>query len=442
MNEEQLKYLFSLVGYNPTEEQLYIHLSPARKRLVAGGERSGKSYSSAMDAYARSFTAKLLWLVAADYERTKAEFTYLCESFDKAKIAYTATKSVDPGEIIIETGLRIATKSAKDPRKLAMEAPDGIVVCEASQIDYETYLRLDGRLAETRGWMLLSGTFESSLGWYVELYQRGLGANVEDLASFSLPTWSNLKIFPGGRDDPEIKRLEATFPTEWFMERFAGIPTPPKGLVMSEFSNVIHVGVGGDYELDPAGLVYLFVDPGFADAYAVLAVQRRGDHLFVIDEVYERGLITSDIIKVAKQRPWWNRVIGGTIDIAGYQHQAMAAPAEIWIAEGGVSLHAKKLRIQDGIEATKRLLVVNPLTGSPLLHINARCRGLISEWGGCPNPITGQTSVYQWRTGSDGNVIGDVPEDKHNHASKALAYGIADFYGVSSSETKFRVKTW
>ena len=388
---------------------------------------------SANDLTAQMFFGKLYWLVAADYERTKAEYNYICENLDRLKIEYNATKHVDPGQIDVEGDITIVTKSAKDPRRLAYEAPDGILGCEASQLDYETYLRLRGRLLEKRGWLLLSGTFESSLGWYVEAFERGKAQNSEDMVSFSLPTWSNIHIFPQGRDDPQIKKLEDSMPREWFMERFGGVPTPPRGLVFNDFRTHIHVG---DYKFDPTELCYLFVDPGYASAYSVLVAQKNGDDLNIVDEIYEKGLITSDIIKICKQKPWWNRVVGGAIDIAATQHQAMAAPTEVWLREAGISLRHRKIRIQDGIEAVKRMLVVSPKTNSALLHIDSGIRGLISEFGGCPNPLNGQTMVYQWRVDNSGNVIGDTPDDKNNHSSKALAYGIVDLYGYSAFKPK------
>jgi hypothetical protein len=279
--------------------------------------------------------------------------------------------------------------------------------------------------------MLASGTFESSLGWYPEMFLRGQVPNELGLVSFSIPTWTNKSMYPGGRDDPEIKHLEKIMSPEWFMERFAGTPCPPKGLVFSEFRNNIHVGIGGDFEFDPARDVYLMIDPGYQTAYSVLAAQKRGEELYLVDEVYERGIVTSDIIKVCMQRPWWGRVCGGASDVAATQHQGMPAPTEIWAREGHVSLSSRKVMIRDGVEAVKRYLIVNPITGRPLLHINAKCKGLLSEMGGCPNPIDGQTKVYTWKQDSSGNVIGDTPEDKNNHSCKALAYGIVNWLGFS-----------
>jgi len=431
-NEAQLKYWFDQLGYKPTPEQWAVHLDTHRIREVAGGERSGKSYLSALDTFARLTDGTLFWLVAADYERTRAEFNYIVEAHEKAKIRFTATKKIDPGELTNELGITIKTKSAKDPRKLAMEAPDGILACEASQLDYETFLRLRGRLAEKRGWLLMSGTFESSLGWYVDLYNLGQTENDQDLKSFSLPTWTNRAIFPGGRSDPEILSLEAQFSKEWFMERFGGIPCPPKGLVFTDFRTNIHTGVDKMFQFNPSEPVYLWIDPGFAHAYAVLVAQKRdAETVAIVDEIYETGFVTEDIITIARKKPCWNKIVGGAIDIAGKQHQAMSSPMETWIKRTGIPLRAKKIRIQDGIERTKTSLKVNPITNKPGIYINAKCKGLISELGGCPNPLTGATAVYQWRMDSNNNVVGDVPDDKHNDACKALAYGLVDMFGFA-----------
>ena len=88
-----------------------------------------------------------------------------------------------------------------------MEAPAGIIGCEASQLDLESFWRLEERLVEKRGWLMLEGTFESSLGWYPEKYIHWSSPAVqktENVKSFSLPTWTNTELFPGGREDPEI----------------------------------------------------------------------------------------------------------------------------------------------------------------------------------------------------------------------------------------------
>ena len=73
----------------------------------------------------------LYWLVAADYERTRAEFDYLVEDFATLGVLSEVSKRVDPGRIVLADGTKIETKSATDPRTLAMRAPNGLLGSEA-----------------------------------------------------------------------------------------------------------------------------------------------------------------------------------------------------------------------------------------------------------------------------------------------------------------------
>ena len=238
-----LEYLYDRVGFVPTAAQMPIMASRKRFVLVAGGEQAGKSLMASKFLLGRMFEvadAGLYWLVAADYERTRAEFEYLVEDFANLGVLREASKRVDPGRIILADGTRIETKSAKDPRTLAMRAPDGIVGCEASQLDLDTFYRLRGRCAPKRGWMFLSGTFEGSLGWYPQMHMSWSMATDEE-ESFSLPSYSNTHLYPGGVDDPEIQRLKRGSSDDFFLERIEGIPSPPVGLVFPEFRADLHV---------------------------------------------------------------------------------------------------------------------------------------------------------------------------------------------------------
>jgi hypothetical protein len=436
----QSKLIFDKLGYKPSPEQELVHTCDSRIRLIAGGERGGKSMVSAMDYMGKFWENPLLWLIAADYKRTQAEWNYILGSFDKLGIPYTATKDIDPGHCEVAGGFVIETKSAVDPRKIASTAPNMIIACEASQLDYETFLRLRGRLAEKRGSLLMSGTFESSLGWYPELFNRWGLPNQDGAKSFSLPTWSNLSIFPGGREDPEILSLERITPKDLFLERYGGIPCPPQGRVLSEFSNAMHVGVGPFYEYDPSLPVMLAVDPGYATAYAIEVVQEKQGRPVIVDEIFERNLVTEEMIKLAKQRPWWGNVTFGAVDVAATQHNAMPAVAEVWRKYGDIPLQSQKIAVRDSIERLKTFLIVNPVNNQPLLGVNAKARGFISECGGCENPITGQTAVWSWKKDRSGNVVGEEPEDSNNHATKAMAYFLVAKYGYAQRRTRKKTR--
>ena len=158
--------IFDLIDFKPTELQTRILNSDKRFILVAGGEQAGKSMVASkflLQKFLTDDSPGLYWLVAADYERTRAEFEYLSQDFAKIGILAEVSKRVDPGRIVLADGTRIETKSAKDPRTLAMRAPNGIIGCEASQLDLETFYRLRGRCAPKGAWLFHGGTFVSSL---------------------------------------------------------------------------------------------------------------------------------------------------------------------------------------------------------------------------------------------------------------------------------------
>ena len=186
------------------------------------------------------------------------------------------------------------------------------------------------------------------------------------------------------------------------------------------------------------------MDPGYAGAYAVEVVQEINGQVCVIDEIYEQGLITKEIIEIAQSRPWWKDVQGGVIDIAGYQHQAMSAPAEIWMEETGLYLSGQKIKINDGTERLKGFLKTDPQTNAPKLIINPKCEGILSEFGVVPNPFDGQTRAYRWKVDRDGNIVGEQPDDKNNHGVKAVIYGLVDRFGYGhlGINTFIKVKRW
>ena len=432
-------HIFESLGYSPSPIQAEAHFSSARIKLVAGGERGGKSLWAAMELVGDWANGQLYWLVGADYEQCRPEFSYIMDNLGKLKVISNVSYPKEGSlRLVLGTGAEIVTRSAKEPEKLGGAAPDGILICEVGLLSYEAFLRVRGRLAEKRGWLAMSGSFESSLGYFPELYTRWQIDNPDEARSFSLPSWENRVIYPGGRDDPEILALERMYPHDRFQERFAGVPCPPSGLVLKEFRVTLHCG---DYQFDPNEPVYLWVDPGYAGAYAVEVAQIKADAVYIIDEIYERGLTTEEIIEVCQVKPWWYKVSGGAIDIAGRQHQAMPSAEEVWRVKGKVALDSRKIGIIDGIDRLRTFLKPNPITGKPNFFVNYKCRGLIAEMGGGVSPIEGM-GMWRYKTDRTGAIISEVPEDKNNHSVKAVIYGLCSHFGlVGGRSTKTEVRS-
>ena len=463
--------LLRTVGWIPTTSQADLLNHMTRFTLLAGGERWGKSdlaahyggvkvmeYVLTEVAEGRDPGGDEMWLVAADYARTKAEFDYMANFFGRLGLLKFATTAVDPGRIEVNTGVKggqpfyIRTKTANDYRTLAMTAPIGIVVCEASQIDYEAYMRLQGRVAEKRGWLFLEGTFESSLGWYASLWKEWQPEHIwatEDSRSWSMASHLNSVVYPGGAEDPEILRLQGQMTEDHFAERHLGIPAPPHGLVHPGFSVPTHVQ---RVEYVPGEAVYLAIDPGISaatqSAYAIGASHIVDGQIRVFDEIYKQEIYEEDILRdILMKKVWFSDVKFAVIDRAGAQRAGAHPPSvEVWRKVAGISpmFREKIIEIPAGIRRFDSFLAIDSIKRVPGLVIDSGCTGLLSELGGAENPFTKQTQVYSWNLTQAGDRVGDRPRDRFNHHIKALVYLMVHQFGFATAGTsrrKIRVST-
>lgn len=439
--------LFKKVGFEPTgEEQARILRMRRRFKAVAGGEQAGKSRIAGEDFLLHWMEdgaehpgePLLYWLVAADYERTRAEFGYIEEELRALGLPVDTSKRVDPGFIEVKfqgdlkPTLRIETKSSKDPRTLAMFAPNGIIICEASQVDLDTYMKCLARVAPRKGWIFLSGTYESSLGWFPGIIAAWAHGDKEE-ASFALPSPTNIHRYPLGENDPEILRLKRNSSDGFFMERIMGIAAPPKGMVFTEFRPDVHIR---DIPYNPDLPLYIWEDPGYGHAHAIeLAQIHEGGHVHVFDEIFEQGITTESLIQddpFCMHRIWWKNPNKKLVIDPNYanQHPAQQSIAELWLKLTGLAAFGTKISINDGTERLKNFLKPNPITGRPRITFSPHCKGVLSEVGAYPNPFDGQTKVYSWEMDREGNVIGDKPRDRYNDGLKAVIYGICEEYGT------------
>ena len=425
--------LWKATEYTPGPEQEIAHLDTHRVRMVAGGERGGKSRWTGAEISNWCFYLEggLIWLVGPDYEQARQEFRYVIDDLAKMGLldlrAGVSTPKVGGWQAYTIHGTEISTRSAKDFKTLAGRAPDAVAMTEAAQTSLQAYLRCRGRVAERRGPLILSGTFETSLGWYADAWTRWQSDNADDAKSFSLPSWSNLAIYPGGRDDPEIKALERTTPPDLFMERYGAIPCPPATRVMKEFNHAHHVSPEAVFVRSEP--VQLWVDPGYNHPYAVLAVQLRpgtdGQNVDHFDEVWEKGKTAKEIIEICKDKAWWFRVKAVVMDVAGKQHPGAESQSEIWKAETSLPIIMNKVPVVDGILRHRTYLMDDPNLGRPRLRHNPCCKGTIWEY-----------NMYRYQQLAETRAATELPIDANNDAMKALAYGLVANFGFVDTKRR------
>ena len=411
--------------------------------LTVGGEQSGKSWLAAAILLLRHLEQEesnlLYWLVGADYSQTEREFTYIADGFDALGMLVKGVKGrsarVDPGRIRLIDGTRIETKSATDARRLTRESPNGIIVCEASLCGVETWERVQGRATPRSAWVFMSGTFEKEFGPWFRNLSNAWKSGADDRQSFSLPTWTNLTLFPGGRNDPKILDLEEHSSDEYFMERIGGEAVPPRGIVFPEFRVDLHIRDVNWRKDEP---VYLWEDPGYGrenGAHAVYAVHIRSDEqpeVEVFAEIYERGKTTEEIIDIiVNDRIWWKAAEKHLVSDPYYKdaHHSMNSVGEQWLTQTGLVAYGERTHVAPRNERLKGFLKPDPIFREPRIVFSPRCVGILSEFGVRENPFDGQMHPYRYKMDRDGTPYGDNPKDEFNHGIDAVTNGLVEHFG-------------
>ncbi len=424
--------------------------------LLAGGEQGGKSLVGArkteriilafLGEHQDRAAGEVAWIVANSYELTSREFTYILNALKRAlPFKITASRRVDPGEIRIKVPggeFIIKTRSANDAETLRAESPVVTLVCEASTLTFDAFKRLRTRVARSRatfpgyGAILMTSTFEGSWGWYPALWtkwQSPATQEKDNVKSFSMPSGSNIFVFKGGMDDPELNSpLESgDISQDEHNERILAIPSPPSGLVHARFDITVHVQ---KTEYDPDLPVLIGIDPGYSgqpSSYAVEVVQRRhlpcgNRHYWLVDEIFEWKKHPEQIIQIAQNRFWWkNPAKTAVIDIAGRQHGGgMESNKEIWLRLAQLPLLDETINILPGIRRMDALLNIcpDPKCGEPFFVIDNSAHGIRAEFGAGPHPHDGQVHAYRWALDRENKPIGKNPQDKYCDGIKAVTY--------------------
>lgn len=457
-----------------------------RFKKVDGGVRFGKSEIAALALYTDYMWRTTIrgiqndrWAVVADsYAMATAEMEHLHRLLTEASVPHDFNTPVNQSWRITfpHNDCRVSTITASDVTKIASYPYRGIVIAEAAQTVPEAWQQARLRVAETRGWVLLEGTFEKQKGpWYAQLTEQWRRPGAVGMR-YAGPSYDNIVVFPGGRDDPEILSIEANNPPAVFREKIEGEPQLPSNIVFPE-ANSFYVlrrrfpSLGTSY--DDERPVYLAIDPGIAHAYAVLAVQfwpseeylattkpgvgsiaagpfgePAGNVAHVVDVIYRWGRETEHIVEEAAARPWARNVNDAVLDFAARQRRAEGPPvieqwAKFWARETGRTLwcHAEPVPLQPGYDGHRRALlnawseeaagiafnrdgrlrrVVNP--AGPRLYIDPDCAPAF--FGGFVDgqQYAGEYHLHVNDIDRQGMVRADVPRDMNNDAIKALNY--------------------
>lgn len=457
---EQKRKIFDKLGYTPHPGQEPGHRSRAELLAVVGAERSGKSEFVAKEILARlPFCTEGVAVAAQEYDESHREMKYIIDGL-RALGGLESSSTPKSGKWVatMRGGLTVETVSLKNGTEELTTTGDPFdIVClvEWGVIQYAALDAAFGRTSETRGLVICAGTLKDNVGWQVDVYNALEGPNVYDGERFNFPAWLNTEIFPGGRHDSEIERLENTLPSEEFDRRVAALVVASPARIYPTFSHLEHVRDVG-FAVDVP--VEVWIDVGyFPSHYAVLAVQIypeafrlpegsvvQMDVVYVIDEVWEHHLTHEEIYDLCREKWWWKEVALGVVGHEGKQHQAAASTEEVWntLARSDGKVYRRWLsngemeerpfrvevfdagRVMDGIIRVKTFLK-DPALKVPRIVLSKTCTGTAWEFG-----------HYHRKTNTKGEVISEEPEDRNNDAMDALRNGIVRRFGLVDSEPR------
>ena len=278
---------FESTGYTPHPGQEVIHFTPARFKVVPNGRRWGKTLLGAKEVEPNAFVpsvvtgkAQLGWIVGPAYTDAEKEFRLVYDALRAAGVDKDAIKfqnNVDSGSLHILTswGFELIGKSAGHPESLVGDGLDFVLMVEAGRHKRKTwgqYIR--PTLSDKRGWALFTGVPEgkSEHSLLYALYQRGQkpAARKRGWMSWTMPSWTNTIVFPGGRNDPEIKDAEDDLTEDEFNRQYGAQFTDKTGIVMKEWDDDTHIG---DFTYQPSWPLFMAVDYGFTNPFVVLWIQ-------------------------------------------------------------------------------------------------------------------------------------------------------------------------
>lgn len=326
---------------HPERNQLAFHRSQTRYRLIFGGNRSGKSRSSAQEIYWWATgthpyitvpKVSRIWVLSAEYrtifEGIWSHLKNILPAWEIERIGAQIAGHNLPSFIEFKTGSRIDFISAQgggdDTRKKMQAAEIDLLVID-EEISGNLWLELRMRLLTRGGRMILSATLVESEEWIIDLEDQ-FNAGATNISIFRLNT-----IYNSYNDKELLNELLDGMSEEEKSVRILGNRRRTSGLIYgnwlerpsdSRTSNLID-----PFNIPPDWTRIMCIDPGFR-VFAGLWVAISPLNLSVAyREMYLKNAELADVVhfirtvedqeneRGAKERIKWR-----VIDSASFNH--------------------------------------------------------------------------------------------------------------------------
>lgn len=469
--------VYDKIGWAPHPGQLTVICSRCRNRVVAAGRRFGKSEIGGHKLFCEALNTRLVksmlddlgkrrefWIVGPSYTDSEKEFRVLWNTCERAGLkehfdkpgTYNNPQVGDMHLSLWDGRFQVHAKSEKHPDSLVGEGLSGVVLAEAAKLKERTYNKLiRPTLADFNGWCDMTSTPEGK-NWFYRMWKRGQDPNRPDWFSFRGPSWMNPYVYPEGATDagidalrqaivsgavldadlysligidPEVASLVADLTEESFNQEIAALFTEFVGRVFKSFDEEVHVG---DFTFDRGWKTYGAVDYGFTNpsVWLLLQVDRFGERVRVLDEVYESGLTNEEFAAAILARGL------APADMLGF-YPDPASPGDTRVLENKLKVKAKggtggelppRLdAIRAALKDRNSHLAYGHPDRVPALQFDRKCTRTIQDFLNYRYP--------EKRTQVDTNAP-ELPMKKDDHGPEALGRFYAGHFGTPHRQAR------
>lgn len=444
--------IWPALNYEPNPAQVQIHADLTRNRVVACGRRMGKStaggHELTPEAYRAFFNRKKLeelgirmefWIVGPNYTDAEKEFRVLYNDIKRLKMpvdkpgTYYDARSGNMQISLWDGKFLVQAKSAAKEESLVGEGLFGVIMAEAAKMKQSTWTKyIRPTLADFNGWALFNSTPEGK-NWFYDLWTRGNDEKDLEWSSHRFPSWYNTKVFPGGRNDPEILSLEKDLTHEAFTQEIGAGFSDYVGRVFGAWDEEKHVG---NYSYDPVrGPVYVCTDYGWTNPNVALFLQVDvWDHVYVIGEYYERGRTDEEFASEVLAR--FPGLVSKTTKLFPdpADPAASATLAQRWRVQvqgnTGGEIKYRIDSIRQWLKDRNPHLPEGHVDRIPGLHVDRSCKMLIFEMDAYRYPDS------KSEQGNDK----EKPLSKDDHAPEALGRFFGSHFGLATIGGRPRVR--
>ncbi len=207
---------FAAIGYEPHPNQLLVHESDARFRIVVAGRRFGKTLLAAVECMVELIPPDKVVLVCAPvYAQAKIIYQEVLWRLRRYLMRWVLRVNEADLTIQLRNGSVLHCRSADNPTSILGLGADFLVMDEASRISEEVWTQaLRPTLTDRKGSALFIST-PAGMNWFYALFARGREQLAFEYQSWQFRTVDNPRI-----DPDEVENARRTLPERVFKQEY------------------------------------------------------------------------------------------------------------------------------------------------------------------------------------------------------------------------------